>query len=362
VSPNASTSPKTPLQHIKPEVRQIAGYRLTSYDCPVKLNQNESPFDVPDEIKDRILNAVRNQPWSRYPDSMPMELVAAIADYASVSPESIVVSNGSNTLAAVLLSVTVGPGSRVVMPSPSFSLYEQYTRVHGAEPVTVPLDENFEYNVGALINASEGATLVIVCSPNNPTGTALSRSDLQQLLEGTDALVLVDEAYAEFSGANVTTMLDRYPNLIVLRTLSKAFGAAGIRIGYLIAHPDIAAEVLKGKLPFNIGFFPAAAGLEILRHKDLIRERIASICSERDRVFAALEALSGVRPIPSEANFICMRLAEPGTVFTRLVELGVLVRDVTGYPNLHDALRVSIGTAEENNRFLEALNIALKEN
>ena len=352
-----------PLNRIKPEIRAIDGYHLRAYDCPVKLNQNESPFDVPEDLKGRILEAVRKRPWSRYPDPMQMDLVAALADYAGVEPENLIVCNGSNTLVQLVLAVSTSPGVPVVIPSPSFSLYKLYTDIFGGRSVPVPLTPAFTFDIPAVQKTirEENAHTVILCSPNNPTGCAISNPDLERLLQETDALFMVDEAYGEFSDHTALDLLPRYPNLVILKTFSKAFGAAGIRIGYLIAHPDMVTEIIKGKIPFDINVFSHTAAMAILEHRECIRERVAFINTERDRMFSALQTVDGVRPYPSHANLILFEVADPEAVFTGLVEQGVLIRNVTSYPMLSNALRVSVGTTEENDRFLEALKRTLEK-
>jgi len=356
-----SAPKQPPLDRIKTEVRDIAGYHLTAYDCPVKLNQNESPFDVPDELKDEILDTVRGLPWSRYPEPMPADLVAALADYAGVPADHIVVANGSNSLVQHVLSVTVSPGTAIVIPSPSFSLYGQFTNILGGHVVYVDLAADYGFDTDAIRSAvlARNPGVVVLCSPNNPTGSVVDLDDLTALVEESDALFLVDEAYGEFHAESIVDRLDRLPNAIVLKTLSKAFGAAGLRIGYLIAHPEIAAQVLKAKLPFDINVFSRVAALALLSRADLIRERADAICAERDRVHDALGGLEGVTTFPSRANFILFEVDRPNDVFSRLVEQGVLIRNVSGYPRLERGLRVSIGTPEENDRFLGALTTAI---
>ncbi|MDA0745472.1 MAG: histidinol-phosphate transaminase [bacterium] len=355
---------KSPLERIRPEVRNIAGYHLKAYDCPVKLNQNESPFDIPEDLKDEILEAVRNRPWSRYPQPMQMDLVEALAQYAGWNPEGLIVCNGSNTLVQLVLAVTTTSDTPVVVPSPSFSLYGLYTGIFGGREVAVNLNADYTFNMPAICEAirRENANMVILCSPNNPTGCVVSNADLEALLNETDALVLVDEAYAEFSNHTALDLLPNHPNLIVLKTFSKALGAAGIRIGYLMAHPEMAQEIIKAKIPFDINVFSHTAALKILEHQDLIQERVAHICTERDRVFNALSLQKGVRAYPSHANLILFEVEDPGAVFNSLVEQGILIRNVTSYPMLSKALRVSIGSPEENDRFLKALAHTLKEN
>ena len=350
-----------PLQRIRQEVLAAPGYHLTAYDCPIKLNQNESPFDVPDDVKSEVLETVRGLSWSRYPLPMASDLVEALAGHVGQDPDGVIVCNGSNTLIQLILAMTCGPGVPVVIPAPSFSLYGLYGGIFGGRVVSVPLTPAYAFDLPAIAEAirRERANTVVLCSPNNPTGCALSNAELGELLDGTDALFLIDEAYGEFSDTTALELLQDHANLIVLKTFSKAFGAAGVRVGYLVAHPDLVREIIKGKIPFDINIFSHTAALHILSHKDMIRDRAAAICAERDRVFSLLRGLDGVRAHPSQANFILFEVSDPKAVFSGLVDRGVLVRDVTSYPMLGKALRVSIGTQNENDRFLEALEETL---
>lgn len=352
-----------PLQRIKPEIRSVDGYHLTHYDCPVKLNQNESPFDIPDDLKNEILEAVRKRPWFRYPQPMQMDLVEALAGYAGWRPDGMIVCNGSNTLVQLVLAVSTSPGAAVVVPSPGFSLYGLYAGFFGGRVVPVDLRTDHTFDLPGIREAvrRESANMVVFGSPNNPTGCVVSNADLEVLLRETDALVMVDEAYAEFSDETARDLISEYANLIVLKTFSKALGAAGIRIGYLMAHPDIAGEVLKAKVPFDVNVFSHTAALHILKHDRLIRERVGIIRKERERVFAALRKIDGVRPYPSHANFILFEVGNPVRVFERLIESGILIRNVTSYPRLENALRVSIGAAGENTLFLNALEQTLDD-
>jgi histidinol-phosphate aminotransferase len=350
-----------PIGRIRAEVRSAEGYHLKSYDCPVKLNQNESPFDVPKVLKDQILDRVRQRQWSRYPDPMPMDLVEALAHRSGWNPKGTIVCNGSNTLVQLVLSVSTSTGTKVVIPSPSFSLYGLYAGIYGGHVVNVELTRDYRFDMTRILDAvtREQANCVILCSPNNPTGCIVSNEDLEELLNSTDALVLVDEAYGEFSDSSALDLLPNHPNLIILKTFSKALGSAGIRIGYLLGHPEITREILKAKIPFDINVFSHVAAMCILEHGDLVKERVAYIREERDRVFEAIQSTNGATPYPSHANLILFEVGDPRQTFQALVEQGVLIRDVTSYPMLSKALRVSVGTRAENERFLESLSQTL---
>jgi histidinol-phosphate aminotransferase len=351
------------LRHIKPAVRALHAYTLSARTAAVKINQNENPRDLPAALKRRILDEALARPWNRYPEFDPRELLEALGRFARWRADGILAGNGSNELIEAVLMVTVGPGTPVVIPDPTFSLYALLTGILGGEAVRVPLGPAFEYDADALLRAQRerAATVVIVCSPNNPTGSALPPKDVARLCEVADALVVVDEAYHEFSGQSVVPLLHDQSNLIVLRTFSKAMGMAGLRVGYLLASPELVAEVNKARLPYNLNVFSQAAALAVLGEPGLVADGVAGLVRARDALFRDLAALPGVRPYPSRANFILFALEghAPAAVFRALQEEGVLVRDVSGSPRLAQCLRVSVGTDDENAAFLSALRRAL---
>jgi histidinol-phosphate aminotransferase len=363
-SPSASWG-GDPLRSIKPAVRAVAPYTLTARLAPVKVNQNENPYDLPEAIKRRVLESALARPWSRYPDFDPRELLEKLAEFAGWRPDGVLAGNGSNELIEALLLVTVGPGTRVVVPEPTFTLYGLLTRILGGELVPVPLDRDLQYDARALLRAREeaGASLTIVCSPNNPTGCTLSADDIGALCEGHDGIVAVDEAYHEFSGRSAVPLLSRYPNLVVLRTFSKAMALAGLRVGYLLASPELVGEINKARLPYNLNFFSQAAAMAAIEEWPALRKTVEHLAGQRDELIATLQTISGVRPYPSQANFILFELAEaaPRRVFECLYERGILVRDVTAYPRLSRCLRVSVGSPEQNQAFVAALREALVE-
>jgi histidinol-phosphate aminotransferase len=223
----------------------------------------------------------------------------------------------------------------------------------------------FAYDVEALLKARKEsqAAVTIVCSPNNPTGSTLSVADVERLCRQDDGLVVIDEAYHEFSGRTAVPLLERHPNLVVLRTFSKAMALAGLRVGYLLASPELVREVNKARLPYNLNFFSQAAAIAALEEKDVLAKSVGRLVAERERLLARLSDVPGVRAWPSEANFFLLEClaAPPEAVFAGLLRRGVLVRDVTSYPMLSRCLRVSVGSEKENDAFLHALGTALTE-
>ena len=354
-----------PLRHVKPAVRQIRAYTLAAREAPVKINQNENPWDLPEAVKRRVLEKALVRPWARYPDFDPRELTEALARFSGWSADGILAGNGSNELIEALLLVTVGPGTKVVIPEPTFTLYALLTGILGGEGIRVPLTEDLRYDTRALVEARRHSdpAVTIVCSPNNPTGTSLTLHELERLCQASDGLVVVDEAYHEFSGETAVPLLEKHPNLVVLRTFSKAMALAGLRVGYLLSSPEIVREVNKARLPYNLNFFTQTAAIAALEEHAVLEEMVRRLVEERERLLKRLEDVPGVRTWPSKANFFLLELlaTSPKAVFESLYRRGVLVRDVSSYPMLSRCLRISIGTPDENETFLHALGTALGE-
>ena len=359
--PSAATA-EAPLDRIKPAVRAITAYTLPPYRARIKINQNENPFDMPAEIKAEIESRLAEREWSRYPDFVPTRLLERLAAFSGWRPDGVLAGNGSNELIQATLMVIVRPGSRVVIPEPTFTLYRQVVTVLGGEVLNVPLTRDLRFDVAALEERAARADLMILCSPNNPTGCVIGDTDLIRLARSFTGILVVDEAYHEFSRHTVVPLLQELPNLIVLRTFSKAMSMAGLRVGYLLGSPELTREVHKATLPYNLNFFSATAAEVACERFELLLPRINKIVSERERLFAALRLLPGCEPVPSSANFMIVRTPlPPRDVFEKLHSKDILVRDVSRYPMLAEYFRVSVGSADENDRLVSALGEILGE-
>jgi histidinol-phosphate aminotransferase len=352
------------LALIKAEVRAAVGYSLAAPTAPRKLNQNESPFDVPAGIKAAVLERARQVPWNRYPAFVPTDLLERLAARHGWTADGILVGNGSNELIQATLAVTVGPGAAVATPVPTFTLYALLTAVHGGRHIAVPLGPDFAFDLDALIQAvrRSRAAVVIVNTPNSPTGTPVPEGGVERLLAETESLVVVDEAYQDFGGPTAVPHLATQPRLIVLRTFSKAMAMAGLRFGYLLAHPAVAREIAKAKLPYNVNQITLAAAHAALDHARELEALVARVRRARDRLAAGLARVPGLVAFPTAANFILIRCeARPATeVFRRLVEEhGILVRDVSSGGSLENCLRITAGTDEDVDAVTEALAVIM---
>ncbi|MFQ6059215.1 MAG: histidinol-phosphate transaminase [Anaerolineae bacterium] len=349
------------LNLIKPEVRNLAPYTLRHHEHRVKLNQNENPFGFPEALKEEVWRRARGRDWARYPDFFLREITERLAQHADVPPDWVLVGNGSNELIQVTLMATLARGDTVIIPVPTFTLYRLMSTVMGAQVVEVPLSQgDFALPTEAIVAAAREhrARVVILCSPNNPTGVAYPEGQVRRIVEETEALVVLDEAYREFSDQDFRPLLDGYDNLILLRTFSKAMAMAGLRVGYLLARPELVRELAKARLPYGLNLLSETAALVALDHRDLLEAQVRRIRALRNVLHAELRALPGVHPYPSQANFLLCRFDRPTEeVFAALLANGILVRDVSGYPLLAGHLRISVGREREN----EALVRTLKE-
>ena len=338
-------------------VVEINPYFVEQDFLGVKLNQNESPYDLPASLKSRILAEVAQANWNRYPLMPPNRLLDALARETGFSKENIVVGNSANEIIQAIALAICAPGEEMVVVSPGFSVYPRVGRLLGLKVVEAPLDRDYAFDETAILVAARTAPLVIFSSPNNPTGTVLDPERIHAITRRVKGFVVVDEAYQDFFGKSSGRWLGKDKNLIIIRTLSKAFGAAGARLGYMFARPEIAAVIEKVKLPFSLGVFQQIAGPWILRARRFRTRIIERITAQREFVFGELKKIPGIHPIPSQANFILFEIRErtARNVFESLRERGVLVRSFD-HPRLKQALRVTIGTPRENVIFLKELD------
>ncbi len=348
------------MRAIRRDVLALQAYHLEEPPSPVKINQNEAPWDWPREMKERTLAQLASLPFHRYPPYRESALTAPLARRFGLSPGSVLVANGSNQLLQALFLACLGPRRKALIPEPTFSLYRQLALLCHGRAVGVPLGGDYRYDPEALLEAvrRERPRVVLVCSPNNPTGSVLSPREVLRLCEATEALVVVDEAYGEFAeGEGAAALLRGGPNnLAVLRTFSKAWGAAALRLGYLLASPPVAKEVAKALLPYGVSPLTAALGGAALREEGLFRERVLRIRALREDLHRNLAAIPGLRVFPSAGNFLLVKLGPRAReVYRRLKERGVLVRDVSSSPGLEGCLRFTVGSAEENAALLSAL-------
>jgi len=346
-----------PSDLVRRAVAAVPVYRLVEETAAVKLNQNESPWDVPPEVKEQIFARLGARPWNRYAQEVPGRVAAKLAELNDWPVEGVVLGSGSNLLLAAVAAAAVREGQAVCAPRPGFALYRLLAGVADARLTAIPFGPDFAYDPKAWCAAMASArpALAFLCTPNNPTGSFMDRDGVRAVAAACPGVLVIDEAYREFAGEDRRDVLGACEHVILSRTFSKAFSAAGIRLGYLLAHPGLAAEIRKLVPPFNIGILTATAAEVLLERRDLFSGRVRELCAERERVQTALGRMAGVRTFPSRANFFLVEtpyVAE--ALAAEMKARGILVRS-GGDEELRHMVRVNVGTREENDRFLAVI-------
>ena len=353
-----------PVQ-VRADVGVLPGYHSPQVDADVRLNTNESPFAPPAAWLTEYVDAVARLSWNRYPDRRAAELRAAIAGFHGVPGDRVFAANGSNEVIQSLLLAYAGPGRNVVVFEPTYQLHRHIARITGATVVAGERRDDFTLDpehVSSVIAGSDPA-VTFLCSPNNPTGVIESPDVLDLVLAEAHGLVVVDEAYAEFSTWSALDRVNDDGRLVVVRTFSKTWSMAAARLGYAVAPTWVVEQLDKVVLPYHLDAAKQLAGTLAVRHVADMERRVSALVEERGRVAASLTDLgpAGVEAFPSGANFILVRFHhhDAHEIWRRLLDAGVLVRDCSGWPRLDGCLRVTVGLPAENDRFLDALRGAV---
>ncbi len=342
---------------IRPDVEALPAYRFKALDAAVKLDQNESPWDLPEPLRSRALERVARAELHRYPAMHADGVAERIAEFERWPVEGVVVTNGSNVLIQAIV-IAAGLGRRVLSVAPSFSLYALQARLLNAELREVPLAAGFALPLEALLSElAQGDGVHFLAAPMAPTGNAVSAEDVWTLARaGANGwLTVIDEAYGPFADSDFSGVVRDVPNAVSLRTFSKAFAMGGVRLGYALAAPDLAVHLRKAVLPFTVSALQAALVETVLEDPAYVRSRVDLIVAERERVGAALRDLPGIEVFPSVTNFLLVRVGDAAALHSALLARGIVVRRQDHLPGLAGCLRVSIGTPDENDALVAAL-------
>ena len=344
------------MNTVRKTVLELTKYDVSQDRSVIKLNQNESPYDLPSELKSLVLKRLKKMKWNRYPFLAAKGLIGAISQHTGFSEAEIVIGNGSNEILSAVFQTFCEMGDKVVFVSPGFSIYPRLARIMGLEICEVPLLKNYSFNVDAIVENSHGAKMIVVASPNNPTGTVLSINQIKTILKGVNCPLVLDEAYFEFYGVSAQNLIYDFENLIIIRTFSKAFGLAGIRLGYLLAKREIAEAIRKIRLPFSVGMFQQIVGETVLSHSEFTKKYTEKIIKEREKLYDEMSRIPRIKPIRSKTNFIFFTLENilARDLFETLYKNNILIRYFDS-EDLKYALRVTVGTSSQNNIFLEQL-------
>lgn len=361
----AQTMPFDPAHTVRGAVRDLPSYIPSRpQELPtrlIRLDMNESPYGPSPKTRAALADF---ETTNRYPDFGQSRLIAALSGYSGVTAEQIIAGAGLDDVLTSLANLIIDPGDEAIISEPTFGVYRVIVSLRGGVTVNVPLTEDFQLDPAAMLAAvTERTKLIVICSPNNPTGNLLDPVAIEQICANVNCLVAIDEAYAEFAGVSHIPLMDQYRNVAVFRTLSKFAGLAGMRVGYGL-FPRVLVPFLRHVTPafHNVSVASSIAAIASLDDLDYLREGVAKIVADRDALSDQLRELPGVKPFESQTNFILMRLPVENTapVVVELARQGILVRHFSNPAlGLVDCIRVSVGTTEENETFLTALSSIL---
>ena len=349
-----------PEQLVRPEILALKAYHVADADGMVKLDAMENPYPLPSAMRAELARVLSRVELNRYPEPSGRKLRELIARKMQVpSGMELLLGNGSDDLIQMVSLALARPGAVMMYPAPTFVMYAMNATFTGMRGVGVPLREDYSFDAAAFIERmrSEKPALVFLAYPNNPTGVLYPEEEVVEVIRACPGLVVVDEAYHVFARKSFMPRLSEFPNLVVVRTVSK-LGLAGIRLGYMAGRPEWIREFNKVRQAYNVNVLTQAAALFVLERLEVLEEQAARIRAARAGLGEALAALPGTRVFPSEANFFLVRVPDADATYEALKRQGVLVRNL--HPGLKDCLRINVGTADENRILLTALREALR--
>jgi histidinol-phosphate aminotransferase len=338
---------------IKKNVQNLGVYKVGREPYDVKLDANENPYNVLEELTELITSRLVSENLNRYPDNDALMLREAIATYIGVKDENIICGNGSDEIIKMIVDAFVDKDDVVVTHTPTFSMYKVAAEISGGRVIEIEDNEDFEINIENIINAANenNAKVIFLCNPNNPTGILIGQSDIIRVLESTNAIVAIDEAYYEFCGETVVDKIDKYDRLIVLRTLSKAFGLAGMRVGYGVANSDFINVLNKVRPPYNLN----TVSQVVLQNMGIVDKYIEEIKREREFFMNELSSIKDIKVIPSKSNFLLIKTDKYLDLIERFKENKIKVRDFGSDGILKNCIRLTVGTREENKKALKVI-------
>ncbi|MBA2658426.1 MAG: histidinol-phosphate transaminase [Nitrosospira sp.] len=358
--------PSSPDQIIRPEILALSAYHVPPASGMVKLDAMENPYSLPLELREEIAQLAASAPINRYPDASAASLKAALREALAIPDRmDIMLGNGSDEIIQIIALAFARPGAMLMSVEPAFVMFRMIATFTGMGYAGVPLKADFSLDMDAMLAAiaRHQPVVIFIAYPNNPTGNLFDAEAVSRIIEAAPGVVVVDEAYHAFADASFMGKLAQYPNLLLMRTLSK-LGLAGLRLGLLVGRSEWLIQLEKLRLPYNIGIVTQLIAEKVLQHCDILLQQAESIKIERAVMSERLTAMDGVKVFPTDANFILFRvtqLNEAGEVFQGLKNRGVLIKNLDGsHPLLKNCLRVTVGTPGENAQFLVALQALLK--
>lgn len=331
------------------DLKEFKPYDVGKIDYKVRLDANESYFIGDAKLKEEISEAVYNVMLNRYPDAKSSDVCSSYADYIGFPKENIIAGNGSDELIQIIVNAFINEGDLVLKLNPDFSMYEIYTKIRGGKIEEFALEEEFTLCEEKLIKRANesGCKLLFISNPNNPTGMSLKSDRVLKIVRECNCIVVIDEAYMEFFEDSVVNEINKFDNLIILRTASKALSAASIRLGFLLTNFKLLNEIKKVKPPFNVSTLTQVVGNVILKNKEIIKENIKTILLERDYLINGLTKMKELKVYPTSANFVLIECKNCNKLNEELLKNGIKVRNFKDV-KLENCLRISVGNREEN--------------
>ncbi|MHA1359575.1 MAG: histidinol-phosphate transaminase [Candidatus Helarchaeota archaeon] len=326
----------------------------------IKLDANENMLIEPDWLREKINEAIESSIVSRYPDNLYIEARDSLAKYLNVKKNQILLGNGSDDVLDAIIHAFLDNSSELITAEPTFSMYEFLTKIIGAKYVVTLVDENFDVNTEEILaSITKNTKIIILSSPNNPTGNQFSTNRLKQIIEGTDRIVVIDEAYVDFANYNLLEWINRYDNLIIMRTLSKSWGLAGLRVGYAVSNDEVISFLKNVQKPYSLNIIGQAIIPSIIRDIDYINNIIQTIKDERDWLYHAYQSIDNLVCYPSVTNFFLLRIIKEdftaNKLINQLIQKGIVIRDRSDQPLLQNCVRITIGTHKMNEYVIESL-------
>ena len=345
-------------QVIRPEILRLLPYHVPSSSGMIKLDAMENPYSLPETLREEIAQLVTTIPANRYPDSNSGSLKASLRETMEIPMGmDIMLGNGSDEIIQIVALSLAKPGAVLMSVEPAFVMFRMIATYARMEYIGIPLKANFSLDLDLMLTAitKYQPAVIFIAYPNNPTGNLFDAESVTRIIESAPGVVVVDEAYHAFADASFMDKLSEYPNLLLMRTLSK-LGLAGLRLGLLTGRPEWLMQLEKVRLPYNVGVLTQEVVRKILQYPDILQQQAEAIKAERVVMNKYLNVLDGVKAFPSDANFILFRVSKASQVFSELKKRNILIKNLDGsHPLLKNCLRVTIGTPDENKQFLRVL-------
>lgn len=342
---------------VKKEVLNQEAYCTPNVPCRIKLDANESPYTLSASLKSKIVENLGKVPLNRYPEPGSPELRKGFAGLYGVDDDMLIIGNGSDELIQILLVAIKGGASGVMIPIPTFAMYKISALNTGHRVIETPLDDRFDLDVDSMLEIIKNRSpeVVFLSYPNNPTGNCFNSDKIEAIIRASSGIVVVDEAYFNFAGRTFLSYLDKYENLAVLKSLSKV-GLAAMRLGIFIGCPLLVRELNKVRLPYNLNAFSQIIARFYVENEAEFQKQADKVVGKREELFKGLSKIDGIRPYPSDANFILFNCSfDTGSVYRGLIKRGILIKKFNAPGVLRDCMRVTVGNCKENGEFLRAL-------